>query len=313
MRSIDYGITEEVDGIVVDGVTDFVPAHVFGNGQSFRWKQELDGSYTGIVQGKVANINCVNGRLFIRNATVDDFHSLWFHYFDLGTNYAIVKAQLSTDPVLAAPIKFGHGLRMLKQEFWEVLASYIISARNNIPQIGRSVEAICQAYDNHVAYRDRTFYAFPSPSQIVNLGEDVLTKINLGLTRRSVAIFSAAEAFVDNKIDVQYLKTEPDVDKARKVLQNLYGVGRKVADCALSFSGIRKDVFPTDRWMKRVMEKLYGEQFADEAAVYRYAEQHYGTLLNYAQGYLFYYAWQNKIGKFRIKPDWDLGGGNVDH
>lgn len=76
MRIADYGITEEEGGIVVDGVTDFIPAHVFGNGQSFRWKREDDGSYTDIVQGKVANINYVNDRLLIQNATVDDFHSL---------------------------------------------------------------------------------------------------------------------------------------------------------------------------------------------------------------------------------------------
>jgi N-glycosylase/DNA lyase len=296
MRIADYGITEEADGIAVDGVTDFVPAHVFGNGQSFRWKQERDGSYTGIVQGKVANINYVNDRLLIRNATVEDFHLLWFHYFDLSTNYAELKAQLSTDPVLAEPIRFGHGLRMLKQEFWEVLVSYIISTRNNIPQIGRSVEAICQAYDNRVDSFQRTYYAFPSPKQVVNIGKDKLTQINLGLTTRSVAIFAAAEALVQKTIDVQSLGTLP-VERARGILQRLYGVGPKVADCTLSFSGMRKDVFPTDRWMKRAMEKLYDQQFADETAVYHCAKQRYGILMSYAQGYLFYYAWQKKIGE----------------
>ena len=297
MRIADYGIAEEADGIAVNGITDFVTAHVFENGQSFRWKQELDGSYTGVVQGKVANINYVNDRLLIRNATVEDFHSLWFHYFDLSTNYAEVKAQLSTDPVLAEPIRFGHGLRMLEQEFWEVLVSYIISARNSIPQIRRSVEAICQAYDNRVDYLHRTFYAFPLPEQIVDRGEDMLTRLKLGLTR-SDAIFSAANALVHKTIDVQSLGTQPDVDMARRVLRNLHGVGPKIADCTLSFSGIRKDVFPIDRWMKRAMEKLYDQQFVNEPAVYHYAKERYGTLMSYAQGYLFYYAWQKKIGKY---------------
>ncbi len=296
MRIADYGITQEADGIAVDGITDFVNVHVFDNGQSFRWKQELDGSYTGVVQGKVANINYVNDRLLIRNATVEDFNSLWFHYFDLSTNYAEVKAQLSTDPILAEPIRFGHGLRMLKQEFWEVLVSYIISARNSIPQIRRSVEAICQAYDNRVHYLQRTFYAFPLPEQIVHRGEDILIRLKLGLTR-SDDIFSAANALVHRTINVQSLETQPDVDIARRVLRNLHGVGPKIADCTLSFSGIRKDVFPIDRWMKRVMEKLYDQQFDDEAAVYHYAKQRYGTLMSYAQGYLFYYAWQNRIGR----------------
>lgn len=296
MRIADYGITEEAEGIAVDGITDFVTAHVFENGQSFRWKQELDGSYTGIVQGKVANINYINDRLLIRNATVEDFHSLWFHYFDLSTNYDVVKAQLSIDPVLVEPIRFGHGLRMLKQEFWEVLVSYIISANNSIPQIRRLVEAICQAYDNRADYLHRTFYAFPSPEQIVDRGEDILRRIKLGLTR-SDDIFSAAKALVHKTIDVQSLGTRPDVDMARRVLRNLHGVGPKIADCTLSFSGIRKDVFPSDRWIKHIMEELYGEQFATEDAVYRYAEKQYGTLMSYAQGYLFYYAWQKKIRK----------------
>jgi len=119
----------------------------------------------------------------------------------------------------------------------------------------------------------------------------------LGLTR-SDAIFSAAKALVHKMIDVQSLGTLPDVDMARIVLQSLYGVGPKIADCTISFSGIRKDVFPTDRWMKRAMEKLYDQQFANGTAVHHYAKQRYGSLMSYAQGYLFYYAWQKKIGKF---------------
>jgi len=296
MKIAGYEIMEVEGGIAVEDVTDFVPKHVFENGQSFRWQPEDNGSYTGIVQGKIANIHCVNSQLRIRNATINDFQSIWFDYFDLSTNYAEIKKQLSTDPVLDEAIRFGHGLRMLKQEFWEVLVSYIISARNNIPQIGKSVEAICQSYDNPVFYLDRKFNAFPSPEQVVNQGVDMLTRIKLGLTRRSVAIFSAAEAIVQKKFDVYSLSTEPDVDKARRVLQDLYGVGRKVADCTLSFSGLRKDVFPTDRWMKRIMEKFYDQQFANEIAVYDYAKQRYGSLMNYAQGYLFYYAWKKKIG-----------------
>ena len=185
---------------------------------------------------------------------------------------------------------------MLNQEFWEVLVSYIISANNKIPRIAKSVEEICQAYGNPVVYRGRTFHAFPSAEQVVKGGEDVLTQLKLGLTR-SGDIFSAAKVLAYKTIDVQSLGTEPDVDRAREVLRNLHGVGPKIADCVLSFSGIRRDVFPTDTWMKRVMKELYGEQFATEATVYRYAEKRYGTLMGYAQGYLFYYAWKNQIGK----------------
>lgn len=296
MRIADYGITEEEGGIIVDGVTNFVPDHVFGNGQSFRWKKdEADGSYTGIVQGKVANINYVNERLLIQNAKVDDFHSLWFDYLDLSTDYDGVKEQLlSNDSDLKKPIECGHGLRMLKQEFWEVLASYIISARNSIPRIRQSVKDICQKYDNRVNYRDQTFYAFPSPEQVVSRGVEMLKPLRLGLTR-SDDIFSAAEALVHKTIDVQSLKTLPDVDMARGVLRKLHGVGPKIADCTLSFSGIRKDVFPIDRWIKREMEKRYN--LANETAICRYARQHYGNLMSYAQGYLFYYTRKEKIGK----------------
>jgi len=290
MRIADYEITKEEGGIVVDGVTNFVPKHVFENGQSFRWKREDDGSYTGIVQGKVVNINYINARLLIRNATIDDFQSLWFYYFDLGTNYTEVEAQLlSVDPILAEPIRFGHGLRMLKQDFWEVLVSYITSARARIEKIGMSVEAICQAYDNRVDYLGRTFYAFPSPEMVVNGRIDMLLRLKLGLTRAE-NIFSAAEALVQKKIDVKSLGILP-VEEARGVLQKLRGVGPKIADCTLSFSGIRKDVFPTDRWMKRVMEKLYDQQLTNETAVYRYAKQRYGSLMSYAQGYLFYWEY----------------------
>jgi N-glycosylase/DNA lyase len=297
MRTTDYDIREEAGGIAVDGVTNFIPDHVFGNGQSFRWKkEEANGSYTGVVQGKAANINYVNERLLIQNATVDDFHSLWFQYLDLSTNYDAVKTQLSTDPVLKKLIRSGHGLRMLKQDFWEVLASYIISARNSIPRICQSVEKICQAYGDPVIYRGQTFHAFPSPDQIVNQGKDMLAQLRLGLTR-SDDIFSAAKALVYKTLDVQSLGTLSDVDMARGVLRKLHGVGPKIADCTLSFSGIRKDVFPTDRWMKRAMEKLYDQQFANETAVYHYAKQRYGPLMSYAQGYLFYYAWKEKIGK----------------
>ena len=137
-----YTVTEEKDRVIVKGVRDFDPVHIFECGQCFRWVRQKDGSYTGVARGRVVNISFQDGTLVIKNSSLEDFLNIWFEYLDLGRDYSKIKEMLDRDEHMSRAIKFGHGIRILKQDIWELLISFIISANNRIPMIMKTVAAI---------------------------------------------------------------------------------------------------------------------------------------------------------------------------
>jgi N-glycosylase/DNA lyase len=147
-------IKEIQNGILLEGVNDFDATHIFECGQCFRWSKEDDGSYTGVAYGKVINVlsDYEKSQVIINNTNAEDFQNIWYDYFDLGRDYGELKRKLSEDSVMDMAIKHGKGIRILQQEPWETVISYIISANNNIPRIAKSINLLSEFYGQPLEY-----------------------------------------------------------------------------------------------------------------------------------------------------------------
>ncbi len=285
-----YRLEQDGTGIIVEGVRDFEPVHIFECGQCFRWVKEKDGSYLGVVKDKVSRVKFENGTLTIENSSIEDFKDMWFDYFDLGRDYSEIKEQLCKDEIMKEAIKFGHGIRILKQDIREVLISFIISANNMIPRIMKTVDTLSKMYGREIPYEGSSFYTFPSLDRLSNSGIEQLEVCRAGF--RCKYILKASQMVQNGSINLDAVK-EISTDKARSELIKLPGVGPKVADCVLLYSGTKYDVFPTDVWVKRIMESLYFKREATFKEIQQFSRDYFGPLAGFAQQYLFYYAREN--------------------
>lgn len=288
-------IKEIRNGLIVDNVHDFNAKHIFECGQCFRWRPEADGSYTGVAFGKVINVKSdeVNKRVQLINTNIQDFNEIWFDYFDLGRDYGEIKKKLSEDPVLKVAIQYGEGIRILKQEPWEMLISYIISANNRIPMIARSIGLLSEMYGQPIEYNGEIFYTFPTPEELSEAELCDIQKCKAGFRCKYIA--QAINMVLDGTIDLDYIKNL-DADSARKELLKVPGVGVKVADCIMLFSMEKYDTYPVDVWIKRVTEHFYLHEDVPMKSIHEFAREKFGGLAGFAQEYLFYYAREMKIG-----------------
>ncbi|HOJ11669.1 MAG TPA: DNA glycosylase [Clostridiales bacterium] len=296
--------------IRVYDVRDFNPVHIFECGQCFRWYREHDGSYTGVAKGKVANIfydaydycsehndghgSDKGGTLYIRNADMEDFKNVWYDYLDLGRNYGDIKeALMRKDDIMKKAVEFGYGIRLLRQDFWETLISFIISANNRIPMIMKVVASISESFGKKILINEKAYHTFPDVENLASASIEQLAVCRAGFRCKYIDITSKMVEEGCLKPSELYLV---NTDEAREMLKQLPGVGDKVADCTLLYSGIKYDVFPTDVWVKRVMEELYFHREATLKEIQKFAANYFGELAGFAQQYLFYYARENKIG-----------------
>lgn len=286
----EYNISVKDGVLAIENVRDFDLAHVFECGQCFRWNKQENGSYRGIVRNKIADVSYNNGILYITNATKQDFIDIWYDYFDLGTDYTKIKGILSEDEIMKEAIQTGFGIRILKQDFWEMLISFIISANNMIPRIMKTVDFLSEL---HGTYIDNASYSFPEIEALSGASLEEIQKCRAGF--RCKYIHETSKLIANSTVNETDLK-EMETDLARKELMKLPGVGPKVADCILLFSGIKYDVFPVDVWVKRVMEELYLKKETSLKDIQLFAKEKFGDLTGYAQQYLFYHARLNKIG-----------------
>ncbi len=287
-----YTLEEKGGCLRIGNVKDFNPAHIFECGQCFRWIKQPDGSYKGIVRGKWAKVSFEEDTLFIENAGAQDFIDVWYDYFDLGTDYSQIKAVLEKDSIMREAIKTGYGIRLLRQDFWEMLISFIISANNMIPRIMKIVDTL-SVMKGKCIDSQACCYSFPDVDALADSTLEEINECRAGF--RCKYIHKTSQLIKNGHITREKLM-KLDTDAARKELMTLPGVGAKVADCILLFSGLKYDVFPTDVWVKRVMEELYLKKESGLKEIQLYAKEQFGELTGYAQQYLFYHARLNKIG-----------------
>lgn len=293
MKFRGYDVNFDEYGVMIDGIRDFNPIHTFECGQCFRWHRETDGSYTGVVRSRVANVVYMPGKLVLNNVSPEDFKQVWFDYFDLGRDYAVVKRAVAIDDVMREAVEFGGGIRLLRQEPWETLISFILSSNNRIPRIIKIIEDISRLNGSELKYRGRKYYAFPDVQSLAACSLEQIEACRAGY--RCGYIQRTAADVAAGVFELPKLAGLDTAD-ARNYLLQLHGVGCKVADCMLLYSGTKQDVFPTDVWVKRVMEELYFKREASFKEVQQFAAEHFGEYAGIAQQYLFYYAREHKIG-----------------
>ena len=194
---------------------------------------------------------------------------------------------------MQSAIACGEGIRILKQDLWETIISFIISQSNNIPRIKGIIEKLCTNFGEEIRYMGKTYYSFPAPETICALTLEELSVIRAGF--RDKYILGFAKAVASNEFDMYALKSMTTSD-AKASLMSVKGIGNKVSDCILLFGLGRADSFPVDVWIKRIMEYCYFEGEESIKTISSFAEEKFGQLGGYAQQYLFFYARENKIG-----------------
>lgn len=293
---MEYKFIKEENKIIIEQIKDFIPKHVFECGQCFRWNEEKDGSYTGVAFGKVINVKKEQSSLIISNTSIEDFEKIWKEYFDLDRDYSKLKEEFSKiDKFTKVSSEFGNGIRILRQEPFEILISFIISARNSIPNIKRTIEKISKAFGEEIGeYKGKIYYSFPKPEVLAILKEEELRKY--GTSFRTKYIISSSQKVLEEG-GIDYL-IEEKTSLAREKLREFHGVGPKVSDCILLFGLKKDDVFPVDVWVKRVMDEFYlNGEIKNLEKIRQFGINKFGKLSGVGQQYLFYYARENGIGK----------------
>ena len=217
-------------------------------GQAFRWEKQEDGSYSGVAGGHFLNIYNDENDLVFKNTNEETFHGFWLNYFDLEKDYAKICETLKEDELLRSTIDQYYGIRILNQESWEALCSFVISQQNNIKRIKLIIGRLCASYGEKL---ENGWHTFPSAETLSKLSVEDFEKIGAGY--RAKYLEKLSKDVASGKIDLEKIKSL-SLDEARKALLDIYGVGIKVANCALLFGFQFYSAFPVDVWMKRVME-----------------------------------------------------------
>lgn len=248
-------------------------------GQAFRWAPNENNHWHGAAYGKYLELSKEpDGTLVLYNTSENDFESVWKFYFDLDRDYVAVDSLLCEDATLKKAAEFSGGIRILNQEPWETLCSFIISQNNNIKRIKGIISRLCENFGDNMG----GWYSFPSPDRLAVLNEEDLAPLRSGF--RAKYILDAARKVASGQIDLDRLKTVSS-DEARDALMQIKGVGPKVADCVSLFSLCHIDAFPKDVWIKRAMQVLFNGELPECAKPYA----------GIAQQYIFFYARETKL------------------
>lgn len=289
---MNYKIIEEKNRLIIKDVQDFDPKHIFECGQAFRWTLEEDHSYTIVAFGKILNIKKEDHDIIFLGTDIEDFNNIWYNYFDLGRDYTTIKKELSKDPILKEATEFGQGMRILNQDPFETIISFIVSANSHIPKIKKSIDLISRNYGEGI---DDKYYRFPTAEALSKVDpKDIREICKVGF--RDVRIVETSKRIFNKEIDLNIIR-DLNREDAKKALITLPGVGPKVADCILLFAFHKEDAFPVDVWVKRVMEYFYLKEEFSPKQIEIYGDQKFGKLAGYAQQYLFYYARELGLGK----------------
>lgn len=267
--------------VTIKGQKNFYLPHIFECGQCFRWQCQADGSYVGVANKKALRV-AQEGEKITFFCSREDFDGIWKNYFDLQTDYSAIKSAICRDEVMEAALSFGWGIRVLRQDFWETLLSFLLSQQSNIPKIKQVISRLCETWGDKIFYEGKTYYTFPDAKALSGATEADFAEIGAGY--RAKYLKSAVNAVENGEIDGSRLVSLP-VSEARAELLKLYGVGPKVADCVLLFGLYKTGAFPMDVWMKRVM----AENYADSSGGL------FGRYGGFAQQYLFY--WRRSEGQ----------------
>ena len=318
---------EQNNSYTIEGIKDFDPVHTFECGQCFRWEQQPDGSYTGAAMGRIVNMRFdagaanpnggsgvaarrsseraagQSGRLTITPCTEEDFDDIWRPYLDLDRDYTAIKTRLSEgDDIMKKACEYGYGIRILKQDLWETIMSFIISQNNNIPRIKGCIERLCDNFgepigDGSTAEAANATEAGEAIHHDIPRPVDTTTTVRHDIPKPEVMAALTVEDLAPVRLGyrakylIETAKTvcEEGLPGDFDELSALCGVGPKVASCIALFGMQDYASFPIDVWVMKVMHELYGLPEGNKKAMAKFAAEHFGELGGFAQQYLFYY------------------------
>ena len=209
----------EEQKLIINSI-DFEPRHIFECGQCFRWNKQNDSSYIGIFGKNVLKVKKQNDKIEFQGICEENIKNVVDNYFDIKTDYKEIKTALSNvDMYIEKSIQFGQGIRMLNQDLWEVIISFIISANNNIPRIQKIIERISKQYGTKIIWKDKDYYAFPTKEQLQQASIEDLRKLGLGF--RDKYVYETTKKISEKEINLEKLKQEKDTKKVRNILQTL--------------------------------------------------------------------------------------------
>ncbi|SHJ71712.1 N-glycosylase/DNA lyase [Clostridium cavendishii DSM 21758] len=302
------------DKVIIKNATSFNIKQTFECGQCFRWEKQDNGNYIGVAYGKVLELEQKDNDVIIHNTNKEDFENIWFKYFDLARDYNEIKEELSKDELLKKAVEYGYGIRILNQEPFELVISFIISARNSIPVISKTIKKISEKWGKEIEYKGKKYYAFPTEEEFSKVTVDEIRET--GASFRSKYIYdTVAKIYECNNLkqgkskeeieslrasderlnyDLEYIYNLSD-DDCHVALQKFMGVGAKVADCIMLFSMEKHSSFPVDVWVKRAMQHFYLAPDVSLNKIRIFARDKFKELSGCAQQYLFYYAREKNI------------------
>ena len=267
---------------------NFSIVQICRSGQCFRMEELADekaGTVALVAFGKYLEVS-QDGNEIIFDCTQEEYDSVWKDYFDMEKDYAaVIKGIDAADKYLVSAAEFGAGIRILRQELWEMIISFIISQQNNIKRIRKCVRLLCEAYgEKKIAQNGIDYYEFPTPYALSAASVEDLFACNLGY--RSRYIYETANAVLRREIDLESLSAL-DYVEANKELLKLCGVGKKVADCICLFALHKTEAFPKDTHINKALAAQYPNGFPFDR---------YGADSGILQQYIFYYD-LNRNGK----------------
>ncbi len=275
MKKFEY----KNNNIYIYGIEELDLPHTLDCGQAFRWSCEENDIWSGVAFDRFLRLEKLNdGTIVLYDTTEEDYNNIWRDYFDLDRDYKNIVSQLSQNEILKKACDYSYGIRILNQEPFETLCSFIISQNNNIKRIKGIIERLCENFGEN----KNGFYTFPTAEKMASLTLDDLAVLRSGF--RAKYLLDAAKKVVNGEVDLYNLKNLP-LDDARNELMKIVGVGPKVADCCLLFSHRHTQAFPKDIWIKRAMEVLFGGELPENALEYA----------GIAQQYIFFYARDTKL------------------
>ncbi len=265
---------------------DFSLQATLTSGQTFRWKQD-HGWFYGVLGPIIVKVKQEGDRLFYTSSDPVLVPGDLEHYLGLDVNIRQVLSSIDVDMQIHHAITSHRGLRVLRQEAWEALASFICASFNNIKRIEGMIERLCQAYGEPVSMNGCRSFTFPRPEKIAGTPERHLRSLGLGY--RAPYLRSTAKLVADGKLPIQQLR-RTDYETTKIALLGCDGVGDKVADCVALFGFEKYEAFPIDVWVERAMRYYFRHRKVTRRQLHEYARRHFGPYAGYAQQYLYHYV-----------------------
>lgn len=279
----------------VSELIDFRIGQTLECGQSFHFEKTNNDEYIIIAHNRILKVKeHSHDTVVFYDTTKEEFENVWIKYFDLDRDYSEIKrVLLEKDDKLRTAIEEKNGVRIMNQDFFEMLLSFIISQNKQIPHIKKIVFDISQKWGNYLGrVNGKAYYSFPTKEQMAGCTIEDFIQLKTGF--RAPYLYDAVNKVLSGEISEEYAKTL-DSEEVIKYLCGIKGVGEKVANCIALFALEKRDAFPIDVWIKRIMEHLYFEGETDKKVIMEFAKERFGEYGGYAQQYLFYYARDEKI------------------